>query len=106
LFKTSDGDAGSVVVAPGKSATRTFPASKGFTVYVFSEALGVNDFTDQFTWEQPDNCGGAAGGGETGGGLPKTGPQTAAIAGGAGVLLATGLTMFLVARRRRIRFTA
>jgi LPXTG-motif cell wall-anchored protein len=51
--------------------------------------------------------GGETGGGETGGGgLPKTGPQTAAIAGGAGVLLATGLTMFLVARRRRIRFTA
>jgi LPXTG-motif cell wall-anchored protein len=41
-----------------------------------------------------------------GGGLPTTGPETAAIAGAAGVLLATGLTMFLFARRRRIRFTA
>jgi LPXTG-motif cell wall-anchored protein len=107
LFKTSDGDSGTVLVAPRKSATRTFPASEGFTVFVFSEALGVDDFTDQFTWEQPDNCGGAAGGGEAGGGgLPKTGPETAAIAGAAGVLLVAGLTMFLLARRRRIRFTA
>jgi LPXTG-motif cell wall-anchored protein len=107
LFKTSDGDSGTVVVAPGKSATRTFPASEGFTVFVFSAALGADDFTDQFTWEQPDNCGGAAGGGEAdGGGLPKTGPETTAIAGAAGVLLAAGLTMFRLARRRRIRFTA
>jgi LPXTG-motif cell wall-anchored protein len=103
LFKTTDGDSGSVVVAPGKSATRAFEASEGFTVFVFSDALGE----DQFTWEQPDNCGGEAGGGEAGGGgLPKTGPESAAIAGGAGVLLAAGLTMFLFARRRRIRFTA
>jgi LPXTG-motif cell wall-anchored protein len=107
LFKTSDGDAGSVVVAPGKSATRTFAASEGFTVFVFSAALGGDDFTDQFAWQQPDNCGAAAGGGEAGGGgLPKTGPRSAAIAGAAGVLLAAGLTMFLFARRRRIRFTA
>jgi LPXTG-motif cell wall-anchored protein len=104
LFKASEGDVGpivevgSVVVAPGKSATRTFQASKGFMVFVFSDVLGE----DQFTWEQPANCGGEAGGG----GLPKTGPETAAIAGGAGVLLAAGLTMFLFARRRRIRFTA
>jgi LPXTG-motif cell wall-anchored protein len=97
LFKTSKGDAGSIVVAPGKSANRTFEASEGFTVFVYSDALGE----DQFTWEQPDNCGGAAGGG----GLPKTGPGSAAIAGGAGVLLAVGLTMFLFARRR-IKFTA
>jgi len=103
LFNTSEGDAGSVLVAPGKSATRTFEASEGFTVIVSSDALGA----DQFTWEQPDNCGGEAGGGEAGGGgLPVTGPETAALAGGAGVLLAAGLTMFLFARRRRIRFTA
>ena len=98
LFETSEGDTGSVVVAPGKSASRTFEASEGFTVFVFSEALGE----DEFTWEQPDNCGGVGGGG----GLPKTGPGAAAIAGGAGVLLTAGLTMFLFARRRRIRFTA
>ena len=98
LFKTSEGDAGAVIVAPGKSATRAFEASEGFTVFVYSDVLGE----DQFTWEQPDNCGGEAGGG----GLPRTGPETAAIAGGAGILLAAGLTMFLFARRRRIRFTA
>ena len=109
LFKASESDVGpivevgSVVVASGKSATRTFRASEGFTVFVVSDVLGE----DQFIWEEPDNCGGAAGGGETGGGgLPKTGPETAAIAGAAGVLLAAGLTMLLFARRRRIRFTA
>jgi hypothetical protein len=44
----------------------------------------------------PANCGG----------LPVTGVKTGAIAGGALALLAAGAGLYLVARRRRIRFTA
>jgi LPXTG-motif cell wall-anchored protein len=38
--------------------------------------------------------------------LPRTGASTALIAGGAVALLALGGGLFLVARRRRVRFTA
>lgn len=38
--------------------------------------------------------------------LPVTGPNTAIYGGGAAALLVAGATLFLVARRRRIRFEA
>jgi hypothetical protein len=94
LFKTSEGDTGSVVVAPGKSATRTFEASEGFTVFVFSAALGqmIHRSSRLGAARQLRRCGRrrcgrrrCSGGGEAGGGgLPKTGPETAAVAGAAG----------------------
>lgn len=46
----------------------------------------------------------APGGG--GGGLPNTGTAVGGIVGVAAVLLAAGVVLFLLARRRRIRFTA
>jgi hypothetical protein len=45
-------------------------------------------------------------GGEGGGDLPVTGAAVGGIVGAAAVLLAIGLGLFLVARRRRVRFTA
>jgi LPXTG-motif cell wall-anchored protein len=46
--------------------------------------------------------------GEGGGGgtLPKTGVAVGGIAAGAGVLLALGAGLFMMARRRRVKFTA
>lgn len=46
---------------------------------------------------------GNGGGGPT---LPKTGPGSAAMVAGAGVLLAAGGGLFFLARRRRLKFTA
>jgi LPXTG-motif cell wall-anchored protein len=41
-----------------------------------------------------------------GGGLPETGVPTAIVASGAAALLALGAGLYLVARSRRITFTA
>jgi LPXTG-motif cell wall-anchored protein len=92
-FTTSRGDSGTLEVAAGSKASRAFDATEGFTVAVKAPAAAVDE---TFAWEKPDNCGST---------LPKTGAGTTAIAGGAGGLLAVGAGLFLVARRRRIRFT-
>jgi LPXTG-motif cell wall-anchored protein len=49
---------------------------------------------------------GAQGGGTGGGGLPVTGSNTAVMAGVGTALLVGGVAVFLLARRRRARFTA
>ncbi|HEX8344463.1 MAG TPA: cell wall anchor protein [Actinoplanes sp.] len=57
-----------------------------------------------------DNGGGGAGAGDGGQdeepGLPVTGPAAAGIAGGAAALLVLGGVLFMLARRRRVTFTA
>jgi LPXTG-motif cell wall-anchored protein len=98
-FTPSTGDAVTRTVAPGASMEPvTFPGSEGLTVTISSE--GQPDEVIKYDDEKPENCGGG------GGSLPTTGPKDGLIAGGAGVLLALGAGLFLVARRRRIAFTA
>jgi LPXTG-motif cell wall-anchored protein len=101
-FTPSTGEPQKLVVEPGKTGTVTFPASENLTVTPTAEGL---DDTEPIAWEKPENCdeGGAAGGSED---LPLTGAAAGSIAATAVALLAIGVTLFLVARRRRMRFTA
>lgn len=103
-FTPSVGEPQTLTVMPGETKTVEFPASEGLTVTISSE--GQEDAT--VAWEKPEDCdapgeGGGKGDDET---LPVTGAQAGAIAGGALVLLAVGVGLFLIARRRRITFTA
>jgi LPXTG-motif cell wall-anchored protein len=103
-----------LVAQPGKDTTTTFEGVKpGFTVTVHIK--GVKG-SETVPYTQPKNCttGGSAGGGEQngggeengGGGLPVTGAAASSIAGGAAILLIAGGTMFVLARRRKVKFTA
>ncbi|NYH45430.1 LPXTG-motif cell wall-anchored protein [Micromonospora jinlongensis] len=92
------GEAKTLTVEPGKTGSVSFDAVDGLTVTPAAEGL---DDTEPIAWEQPAECDKGEGGG-----LPLTGTNTTLIAGGAVVLLAAGAGLFLVARRRRLRFTA
>ncbi|MFI6760660.1 cell wall anchor protein [Micromonospora sp. NPDC050417] len=93
----STGEPKTLTVAPGTTETAKFPASEGLTVTPSAEGL---DDTEAIAWEKPADCGGA------GGGLPVTGAAAGGIAAGALVLLGIGVALFVVARRRRLTFTA
>ncbi|GIM93904.1 hypothetical protein [Paractinoplanes toevensis] len=72
------------------------------------DANKAND-TAQIVLNGTDTSGGTGGGENTGGeggGLPITGPQTAFIGVAGAVLIAAGITGFVVTRRRRTRFEA
>ena len=102
-----------LTVAPGESKTVSFPASEGLTVspsfadpaHAMSIAAAPleakDDSLGSIPWEQPEGCDEG-----TGGGLPVTGAAAGGIAAGAAVLLAAGAVLFVMARRRRIRFPA
>ncbi len=103
------GDAQTLVVKPGETRTATFKAVEGLTVTPRADGL---DDTSPIAWEKPAKCTSPspsappAGGGAGGPALPKTGAPAGLIAGGAAALLAAGAVLFVVARRRRVRFTA
>ena len=103
------GDAQTLVVKPGETGTATFKAVEGLTVT--PEAEGLDD-ASPIAWKKPAECTSPspgtppAGGGAGGPTLPKTGAPAGLIAGGASALLAAGAVLFVVARRRRVRFTA
>lgn len=82
----------------GETTTVKFPATKGFKVVVSSKDWEGE--TVEIPFEQPEDCDGE------GGGLPVTGTAVGGIAAGAAVLLAIGAGLFVMSRRRRIRFTA
>jgi hypothetical protein len=98
-----------VVVAGGVSVTVQFPSSEGLSVDVLSQGRSIVDADDpieisaarwnELRCEEQDDEG-------QGGGLAATGTPVALIAVGALALLALGAGLFLLARRRRIRFTA
>jgi hypothetical protein len=98
-FTPNKGKAQTVTVAPGKTETVKFPASEGLTVTPSGEGM---ENQEPIAWEKPADCKSSGGGGS----LPLTGPAAGGIAGGAAVLLAIGGGLFVMARRRRIRFTA
>lgn len=101
-FTPSKGDAQKISVAPGETKTAKFAGSPGLTID--AELEGYEEVAT-FAWdeEKPEDC--AAGGGG-GGDLPVTGAQATGIAVAAVLLLAVGGFLFVMARRRRVTFTA
>ncbi|RLQ01110.1 LAETG motif-containing sortase-dependent surface protein, partial [Micromonospora sp. CV4] len=93
----NEGEAKTLTVEPGKTGSVSFDATEGLTVTPAAEGL---EDTEPIAWEQPAECDEGEGGG-----LPLTGTNTTLIAGGAVVLLAAGAGLFVMARRRRLRFT-
>jgi LPXTG-motif cell wall-anchored protein len=90
---------------PGESEPVSFPSSEGLTVDVQFEGESViEDGPLEITSEEWEELGCADDG--EGGELPTTGNTTMFIAGGAVALLALGGALFLIARRRRVTFTA
>ncbi|MEV4466980.1 hypothetical protein AB0J51_25555 [Micromonospora echinofusca] len=98
-FTPSTGQPKTVTFEPGSTKTVTFPAAEGLSVVV----TGDLESAKPIVWTAPE--GGCDDGGE-GGGLPVTGAAAGGIAVGAAALLALGAVLFVVARRRRVRFTA
>jgi hypothetical protein len=101
----SKGAERTLVAVPGKNTTTTFEGvTPGFSVKIRYEG---EEGGETVLYRQPKDCdtGGSAGGGDTGG-LPVTGAAAGTIAGGAAVLLLAGGSMFLIGRRRKVKFTA
>ncbi|RKR90701.1 LPXTG-motif cell wall-anchored protein [Micromonospora pisi] len=98
----SKGEPQQLVVEPGKTGTVKFPASEGLTVTPSGKGL---DDTKPIAWEKPADCtkGEAGGSGDE---LPLTGAAAGGIAATAVALLGIGIALFVVARRRKMRFTA
>jgi hypothetical protein len=100
-FETKKGEKRHDVIAPGETKTEKFSATPGFWVKV--TPTGIEGGTPEtINYEQPPGCDTAG----SGGGLPVTGAAAGSIAGGAAVLLVAGGVLFMVARRRKVRFTA
>ncbi|MFG1672766.1 cell wall anchor protein [Micromonospora sp. NPDC049282] len=94
---TEKGVTKKLVSEPGKTSSVEFDAYQGLKVTV---KYDVVEDAETIPYTQPEDCSGQ------GGGLPVTGPAAGAIAGGAVLLLAAGAVLYVVARRRRISFTA
>ncbi|WP_213455391.1 EGFR-like transmembrane domain-containing protein [Rhizomonospora bruguierae] len=95
-FTPAEGVAKTLDVAPGETKSVVYGGEKAKEVVV-----SAPDFEPEtVAWEKPDNCGGG------GGSLAKTGMKISVAVGGALVLLAAGAVLFVIARRRRVTFTA
>ncbi|WBB81971.1 hypothetical protein O7606_11740 [Micromonospora sp. WMMD882] len=103
-FTPNVGAPKTVTFEPGATRQVTFPAAEGLSVVVTGDLASA----EPITWDAPEDCdnGGAGGGDGDQGGLPVTGAAAGGIAAGALALLAIGAALFVVARRRRVRFTA
>ncbi len=101
-FVTKKGEERHDVIAPGETKTEKFSATPGFWVKVTPTGIEGGK-PETVNYEQPSDCDTAGSGG---GGLPVTGAAAGTIAGGAAVLLIAGGVLFMVARRRKVRFTA
>jgi hypothetical protein len=121
-LRTSTGEERTLVAKPGETNSETFSASPGFTVELTEDGAPTppDGKPTTIAYEQPDNCsaddggeaagdgsaaGGAAGGSD-GGGLPVTGAAAGTVAGAAAALLAIGVALVAMARRRKVKFTA
>jgi membrane anchored protein len=100
-FKTSKGETRTTVVKPGENKSEKFSAVPGFTVTVTPTGWDGHG-TETIKYEKPADCDTSG----SGGGLPVTGAAAGTIAGGAALLLAIGAVMFVVSRRRKVKFTA
>lgn len=103
----SVGDTVEVTVPAGETSEPIeFPASAGLTVDVRLEEDGESALEEgAFEIDAEEFAANCDDDGQ-GGSLPETGVSTGLIAGGAVALLALGAGLFLIARRRRITFTA
>lgn len=90
-----------LTVAPGETGEVTVDATEGTVATVT-----IGDQTTEVAWQQPEDCDEPQEGEGGGGDLPETGVPTGLVAGAAVLLLALGGGLYLVARRRRITFTA
>ncbi|WP_067505333.1 LPXTG cell wall anchor domain-containing protein [Actinoplanes sp. TFC3] len=106
VLEPNKGDKVVLDIKPGEKKTHKFAASEGFEIKVYLQ--GYESQSETIAWQTPDGCstGGAGGGDDDGGALPVTGAAAGSIAAGAGVLLAAGITLFFIARRRKVKFTA
>ncbi|AGL20422.1 LPXTG cell wall anchor domain-containing protein [Actinoplanes sp. N902-109] len=105
VLEPSAGDKVVLDVKAGEKKSHTFKASDGFKVKIYLQ--GYESESETIAWQAPDGCNtGGAGGGDDEPSLPLTGAAAGSIAAGAGVLLAAGLTLFFIARRRKVKFTA
>lgn len=94
---TSGEETKTLTVEPGGTAEATFDAEPGTVATVT-----IGEESHEVAWEQPEDCEDPG----AGGGLPETGASTGIVIGAALALLALGGGLFLVARRRRVTFTA
>lgn len=94
-FTPGEGQTKTLDVAPGETKTVVYGGAKAKQVVV--SAPGFENET--VVWQKPGNC-------DTGGALPVTGMKIGGAVAGALVLLAAGGVLFMVARRRRVTFTA
>ncbi|HEU4349416.1 MAG TPA: hypothetical protein VFR35_16695 [Actinoplanes sp.] len=101
-FETSNDEQRTLVIAPGEKKAETFSAAPGFKLFVTFSAEGEQSEPFEIPYQQPEGCEGTGGGSE----LPLTGAAAGGIAGGAALLLAIGGVLFVLARRRKVKFTA
>ncbi|MEV4352155.1 cell wall anchor protein [Actinoplanes sp. NPDC049596] len=119
-FTPNKGEAQTVVVKAGETKSVTFKGAKGLEVTptVQGEAYEAIKWDEE---EKPADCASASpspsasespapapgqGGGDEGESLPLTGAAAGGIAAGAAALLAVGAVLFIMARRRKVKFTA
>ncbi len=98
---TSKGETRVMVVKPGEQKVEKFSATPGFVLTIKDEASGESV---ELPYTQPEDCDSAGGGGGEPE-LPLTGAAAGGIAGGAALLLGVGAVLFVMARRRRVKFT-
>lgn len=103
-FSPSTGTAFPVEVGGGESATVELPASAGLTVDVLFQGRSILDLPVEVGSAELADQDCDEGG--SGGDLPATGLPLVMVAIGAAALLGLGFGLYLVARRRRITFTA
>jgi hypothetical protein len=101
-FKTSKGEERTDIIKPGEAKSEKFSAVPGFTVDLTFSAKNENTDTLTVPYTKPAGCNANG----NGGGLPVTGAAAGTIAGGAALLLIVGGVLFVMARRRKVKFTA
>jgi LPXTG-motif cell wall-anchored protein len=100
-FETKKGEVRTTVIKPGETKSEKFSATPGFYVDVTPTGI-AGASKERINYEQPADCDTSG----SGGGLPVTGAAAGTIAGGAGLLLVVGAVLFVMSRRRKVKFTA